>query len=180
MKKNGKFLDLGCNDPISISNTYLLESQFEWNGLCIDIDKNCIERHKAARKSKSLAKDCTKIEMSDLTSLHYDYLSLDLEPASVTLSCLKNLLPLDVSFSIVTYEHDEYRFGKTIKEESRRIFQDFGYHLLCSDVHNKEKQYNFEDWYVNYRYIEPSSVEHLSCEGLIDIDIAKKFRRVTI
>jgi hypothetical protein len=180
MKPGGRFLDLGCNEPVLISNTYLLETQFKWDGLCIDVDPGCIKRHKETRKSKSVLKDCTRLVQSDLDLSHYDYLSLDLEPASVTLSCLKNLLQIDVEFSVITYEHDEYRFGKSIKEESRRILQDSGYTLVCRDVHNQQKIYNFEDWYVNYKYIDPSSVEHLICEGLISTEIATRFKKATV
>lgn len=35
-KRNGYFIDLAANDPIRISNTYALESSFDWNGLCIE------------------------------------------------------------------------------------------------------------------------------------------------
>ena len=29
-KKNGSYLEIGANEPISISNTYLLENEFGW------------------------------------------------------------------------------------------------------------------------------------------------------
>ena len=35
-KKNGYFLDIGCGDFKRISNTYALEKDFDWNGLCVD------------------------------------------------------------------------------------------------------------------------------------------------
>ena len=35
-KKNGYFLDLAANDAVQISNTYALETFFDWNGLCIE------------------------------------------------------------------------------------------------------------------------------------------------
>jgi hypothetical protein len=35
-QKNGYFVDLAANDPIKISNTYALETQFNWKGLCIE------------------------------------------------------------------------------------------------------------------------------------------------
>jgi len=34
--ESGFFLDIGANHPVELSNTYLLEKAFGWNGLCID------------------------------------------------------------------------------------------------------------------------------------------------
>lgn len=36
-KRGGFFLDCGCNDPINISNTYVMESEFDWSGIGIDL-----------------------------------------------------------------------------------------------------------------------------------------------
>jgi hypothetical protein len=35
-KKGGYFIDLAANDPISLSNSYSLETHHGWNGLCIE------------------------------------------------------------------------------------------------------------------------------------------------
>ena len=35
-KKGGFFIDLAANDPVRISNTYALETYFDWDGLCIE------------------------------------------------------------------------------------------------------------------------------------------------
>jgi hypothetical protein len=35
-KKNGYFIDLAANDAVRISNTYALEANLDWNGLCIE------------------------------------------------------------------------------------------------------------------------------------------------
>ena len=35
-KTNGTFLDIGAGHPYFMSNTYLLEKQFNWSGICID------------------------------------------------------------------------------------------------------------------------------------------------
>jgi hypothetical protein len=35
-KKNGYFVDLAANDAVRISNTYALETHFDWQGLCIE------------------------------------------------------------------------------------------------------------------------------------------------
>lgn len=35
-KKNGYFVDIGAYDGITISNTYYLEKELGWNGLCVE------------------------------------------------------------------------------------------------------------------------------------------------
>ena len=64
-KRNGVFLNLGCNQPILINNTYLLEREFDWNGLSVDIDGRHFEMF-VFRKSKILAADCTKLDWDDI------------------------------------------------------------------------------------------------------------------
>ena len=36
-KKNGTFVDIGCGFPKHINNTYLLESEFNWYGISVDL-----------------------------------------------------------------------------------------------------------------------------------------------
>ena len=35
-KKNGFFIEIGANDGIYLSNTYLLETQYNWKGICAE------------------------------------------------------------------------------------------------------------------------------------------------
>ena len=35
-KKNGFFIEIGASDGISLSNTYLLETRYKWNGVCCE------------------------------------------------------------------------------------------------------------------------------------------------
>lgn len=36
-KRGGFFLDLAANDAMHLSNTYSLETMFDWGGLCIEV-----------------------------------------------------------------------------------------------------------------------------------------------
>lgn len=166
-KRNGSFLDLGCNDPIYINNTYLLESKFGWDGISMDIDPTFVGKHKDKRTSKALVQDATKIDFEEVlryyNSNHIDYLSLDLEPASVTLDCLKSI-PFDrLEFSVVTYEHDSYRFGNYYRDASRNIFEKAGYKMIAGDISNEGCVY--EDWYYNPKYVSYSNIKSLEAVG---------------
>lgn len=35
-KTNGFFIDIGANDGIKLSNTYLLEKDYQWKGICVE------------------------------------------------------------------------------------------------------------------------------------------------
>jgi FkbM family methyltransferase len=35
-KRNGVFIDIGAHDGIDLSNTYVLEKELEWTGICIE------------------------------------------------------------------------------------------------------------------------------------------------
>lgn len=166
-KKNGTFLDLGCGHPIDINNTYLLESEFDWYGLNIDNNFGLVSLYENTRKTPAMALDATAIDfdmvLSNFNSNHVDYLSLDLEPASVTMSALKNI-PFDkIEFSVITFEHDSYRFGNQYRDESREIFSKHGYKLLVSDVSNNFNIY--EDWYFNPKYVKYDHVKIFECDG---------------
>ena len=44
----GVYIDIGCNDPVSYSNTYKLYLK-GWNGICVDPNPELIRKHKAIR-----------------------------------------------------------------------------------------------------------------------------------
>ena len=35
-KRDGYFIEIGASDGIKLSNTYLLESQYGWKGICVE------------------------------------------------------------------------------------------------------------------------------------------------
>lgn len=49
-KKNGFFVDLGGADGIDISNTYILEKNYGWKGICIECEDSLFEKLKSNRK----------------------------------------------------------------------------------------------------------------------------------
>jgi hypothetical protein len=175
-KENGVYLDLGCNLPERINNTYLLESKFNWTGLSVDVDKNCTDAFKT-RKSKVLCQDATTLDYNTVINLvgtnKIDYLSLDLEPADITYKCLENIPFNSVEFSVITYEHDFYRFGDTYRANSRALLKSKGYEILCVDVTSDEGCI-YEDWYYNPKYIDSKYVEPLKRDNVSGKQIVLK------
>lgn len=53
-KRNGYFLDIGAHDGISISNTYLLEWRYNWDGLCIEANPQTYFSLTQNRKAKCI------------------------------------------------------------------------------------------------------------------------------
>ena len=165
-KRDGVFLDLGCNQPIQLNNTYLLESGFGWKGVSIDIDESCFELF-VFRNCKTLAADATRLDWDQvidaLGTTSIDYLSLDLEPPETTLECLK-AIPFDkVEFGVITFEHDAYRAGDTVRTPSREIFEKNGYVRVCSNV--KLHGLMFEDWYCDPKRVDVNRIAALKTSG---------------
>jgi FkbM family methyltransferase len=50
-KRNGYFVEIGANDGISLSNTYLLEKKYNWKGICIEPVPSIFKKLKNNRKS---------------------------------------------------------------------------------------------------------------------------------
>ena len=130
-KKNGTFVDIGCYAPIDINNTYLLEKEYDWTGVSIDL--NVSEAWEKERPGSCVIKgdarefDYGKLFKENNLPLEIDYLTLDLEPPTVTFEALKKL-PLDTyTFGVVTYEHDGYRMSNEFVEQTRAYFKSYGY-----------------------------------------------------
>ena len=159
-KMGGTYVELGCNEPYAINNSYLLESKFNWKGLSVDFDARFEPMwEESIRKNKMETKDATTLDWDNISDVlgtkHIDYLSLDLEPAAITLKALQNI-PLDrISFSVITYEHDMYRFGDDCKNRSYEILSKAGYGLVCNNVEN------FEDWWVNPATVDAKRLKEL-------------------
>ena len=170
-KQNGIFLDIGCNDPYKINNTYLLETEYNWNGISIDYQHQDYSK----RRCKFVQDDALKIDYISLLKENnlsnvIDYLSLDID--DLTLSCLVSLPLKEYKFRVITIEHDAYRLGEMLRTPMRAVLKDNGYQLICSNVcANLE----YEDWWVHPSYVNVSEIEHLMCDRTDFKQIINKF-----
>jgi hypothetical protein len=143
--EGGHYLDIGANHPVIISNTYALETQKGWDGFLIENDPNCFADLRAQRKGFVIGADATTFDYSSLARHDFDYLSLDVDAA--TLASLKKLLAGGITFRCATIEHDSYRFGDIQRVPMRELLIGAGYRLAHGDVAHEGMPY--EDWWVD-------------------------------
>lgn len=165
--KNGSWVELGCQGPHMSSNTHILEQNYDWSGLSIDLDESALALWEGVRNTEHLLKnDATTLVYETLFEEHnipevVDYFSVDLEPPPLTFEALQRI-PFDkYKFKVITFEHDDYREGykdHNLKERSREFFANLGYYMIpesfASRYHpNIDKS---EDWYVHPDYVDTS------------------------
>jgi len=158
-KKNGVYIEIGANNPISINNTYLLESMYDWSGISFDINKDEVSNFNSIRTNKCICADATKFDykfLFDYGNLpkQIDYLQVDCEPPFITLQCLLKL-PLDTyRFSVITFETDLYAGGYEVQLKQEEVLSFYGYKRVVKNVCNPQP---YEDWWVD-PLVVPESV----------------------
>jgi hypothetical protein len=163
-KRNGIYLEIGSHDAVQDNNTYLLESEYDWSGVGIEIVPALVKSYNLQRKNKCVEADATTFDYLKYLREHeypkqIDYLQLDIEPAEQTLKALKKIPLTEFRFSVITYEHDLYvdPANAVIKEEARTILNAFGYKMVLENVTAGKTNRIFEDWWVDPTVI-PDSV----------------------
>ena len=171
-KNDGTFLEIGSNHPVQLNNTFIMENKYNWRGIMVEKDKNFLPLYREYRK-KSVYEinDACKIDYSKILEEnsfpnHIDYLQIDLHVNNnSTLNCLKlldNTIFDKYKFATVTFEHDIYANNNVTRMESRRIFENKGYHLVFEDISDGKNP--FEDWWV--------------CPSLVDMGYVKKIQEL--
>lgn len=173
-KTEGFFLDIGAHNGISLSNTYLLEKEYNWNGLCVELNK---ELFKILNKKRTCFKsdlvitnyngkcdfnendflghinnnngnyNCTTIEklLKDNSCLKIiDYFSLDVEGHEYEI--LNTFLYDEYEFKVLTVEHNKYVHGEELKNKIYNLLNSKGYTRIKEDV--LVSNLLFEDWYI--------------------------------
>jgi hypothetical protein len=163
-KKKGSYLEIGSADPFFGSNTALLESNFEWSGVSIEILENEVEKFAKSRKNPIILHDATKVDYSKLLEKYkfatdVDYLQVDCEPPSITYEILTKI-PFDkYRFAVITFEHDYYAdLTKIYREKSREFLIEKGYTLVGSNI-SPNDNCAYEDWWVNPELVDADVIE---------------------
>lgn len=157
-KKNGTYLEIGAGHPFYGNNTALLEKDFGWSGVSLDLDQGFIDQFLDKRKNPALLRDATKVDYVNLMeSLEYgtiiDYLQVDCDPPEVSYEILSKIPFEKLKFSVITFEHDCYAAGDSIKEKSRKLLRSFGYQLIFDEV-SFDGENSYEDWWVHPKLVD--------------------------
>ena len=161
--KNGTYLEVGAYLPVKNSNTYLLESKYNWRGISIEMDIN----HKDAwlnnkeRKNKIYFEDALSFKYKERLiennlPLHINYLSCDIDPTFNTYNALKMIINEGISFDFISFEHDEY-FRKNCTNDINdyhalaiNFLKKNNYKIAIDNVYPKNKPEKlFETWFIN-------------------------------
>jgi len=169
-KHGGTFLEIGSNDAIHNSNSYVLETEYEWKGLMVDSDERHVASYKLHRKNPYIIHDPQTLDYKGLLQkckfpLVMDYLQIHLEVENRstlhTLEWLEKTVFPQYKFSVITFTHDIYRGNHhDTRALSRIIFEKWGYVRIFEDVMDNLCAY--EDWYVHPRFISPSWIDKVT------------------
>lgn len=149
-KKNGFFVDIGCGFPKHINNTYVLESEFKWGGVSIDLQRytepnglsweDC--RNTKFHQHNALTIDYLSFFEKNNVPNNVDYLSIDLEPPELSLECLYKIPFDNYIFNIITFEVDKGRLGDEDRiSKSREFLESKGYVLIGSICSGQDDVY---------------------------------------
>jgi len=146
------YLEIGSAEPFYNNNTALLETQFAWRGVSLDIDPNKVNQFAQQRRNAVICADATATDYAALLAQYHaprdlGYLQIDCDPPENSWRIL-NSIPWDqYRFAAVTFEHDFYA-DPAIRDRSREYLQRQGYELMAGDVAFDSK-HSYEDWWVH-------------------------------
>lgn len=66
-KRGGTFLDVGAHDGIATSNTYALETHFDWTGICIEANPRLADACKKNRPKSTVMQAAVWSEQKEIT-----------------------------------------------------------------------------------------------------------------
>jgi len=165
-KKNGTYVEIGAADPYYGSNSALLEEDFNWSGISIEILEEEVNKFKAQRSNPIYLGDATKINYSKFFKKYklgneIDYLQLDCEPPSTTYDIL-TMMPFDeYKFAVITFEHDFYAdTTEKYRDLSREYLTSKGYELVVSNI-SPNDDCPYEDWWVHPDLVSANIIKKL-------------------
>lgn len=178
-KKNGAYVEIGSGHPTYGNNTYLLEKDFSWTGVSVDLSEEFVKLHKSERNHTTLLKDATLINYDVLfqslgMNTTIDYLQIDVDPAEVSLSVLMSIPFEKYKFGVITFEHDHYTNPKSnVRETSRLLLQSHGYILVARNISPDESR-PYEDWFIHPDVVNINNISSLLSDS-DETKMAEKF-----
>jgi hypothetical protein len=177
-KKNGLYLEIGAQQPFYQNNTALLETEYDWNGISIEILPDLCAQFARERKNQIICEDATKIDYLKLLNkfdkgTDFDYLQLDVEPSNITFECLLSIPFEKYRFGIITYEHDHYvDMTGSYRDKSRKYLKMMGYEMLVANASPNDNS-PFEDWWYHPELIDSEIISKMKCVSDETVNIVK-------
>lgn len=179
-KKFQHYLEVGSGPPTKKNNTFLLERDFGWSGLSLDLNERFVTEFRNSRKNEVVCHDATNFDyLRELVKRNFPkdvgYLQIDIDPSFQSLIALFEIPFQEYRFATITFEHDLYRTNRKIAKIARLKLRSEGYKLVVKNVRaNNNKP--FEDWWIHpdlvdfatyakfvSRNINPSKLPYSKC-----------------
>ena len=157
-KRRGRYLEIGSAEPFKNNNTALLETDFDWTGVSLDINQAVVTEFMNTRNNLVFCLDATRVDYAKfLATLGFagdmDYLQVDCDPPSRSFEILKRI-PFDqYRFAAITFEHDYYT-DATVRDQARKYLQSKGYVLVAGDI-AYNRIHSYEDWWIHPDLVDP-------------------------
>jgi hypothetical protein len=138
----------------------LLEKNYNWTGLSLDIEPDMVDKFNQIRKNKAIVADATTFNYLKYFEEHnfpkqIDYLSIDVDGnfrfdgTRERNNSLLSLITIPLTkyrFSVIHYEHDSVNYlNIPTRDAQRELLTSLGYSLLISNIE--------EDWWVDPKII---------------------------
>lgn len=167
-KRNGTYLEIGAGNSFYGNNTALLETQFDWTGVSLDIEESFVEAFARDRKNPCLLKNALYVDYDRfLAGLDFpstiDYLQLDCDPPEITYQILLTI-PFDShKFRVITFEHDYYTdTSKDLQEKSIKYLESYGYVRVVNNIAPDDWR-SYEDWWVHPDLVDKDILDRMTC-----------------
>lgn len=161
-KRNGYYVEIGAAHWQKSNNTYVLEQEFDWKGVAIDIVPLLVDDYNNNRKNECVLGDAMSYDWSKYFSdnnfperIDYLQIDIDMDPDYANLFALLNMPLGRYRFNTITLEHCANmnpRIAK-VRDMQREILFAYGYELVASGFD--------EDWWIDSK-LEISGSEYNS------------------
>lgn len=163
-KENGFFIEIGANDGIKLSNTYLLEKNYNWKGICAEpipdkFNLLCINRPNSICCDSAVYNESNKKVVFDIAN-SYDLLSgiqshIDCHKRTVNVNKTE-IIVTTITLNDLLYKSNAPLFIEYLSLDT----EGSEFEILKSVDFNK---YKFGLIDVEHNYIEPrrSDIKHL-------------------
>lgn len=201
-KKQGYFVEIGSTNGIDINNTFLLEKEFDWAGLCVEPNPESFKFLKLNRKAICINKaiynknckvnfkvnsDWSKIS-DNKDDINVDAISLNDLLESNNVPKIIDYLSIDCEgseydilsvfnfdnyvFKVITVEHNAFYNGNDYKFKIRKLLENNGYIFVKTNTNNPANI----NWVANIDdfYIHKSVLEDKAVVEEASVDPLKK------